>query len=869
MKKKIYILSAIFIHCCATLIAQLPMSSDLQNRLADKRKYSEIMAEVDQYYRSNNFVSNPELYREYKKWKRWAWFAVRHLNEQGEVDYKTEFIHDLSNQISQRLNLTNSNSGFWSFVGPSSTTWAINRGSRGIGRVDRLAFHPTDPLVIIAGTPAGGLWRTNDAASNWFPISGNIPNCGISGIVVGRENPTGNTIYILTGDGDSGVGGFVWSYLYARTSIGVLVTTDAGNTWTKLGNSQTVLNGRTCYQLLQHRSQHNILMAATDNGVYRTTDWGQTWTLAALAGNAVFDLEQHPTNDNIVYAALNNSAWKSTDGGATFTVNPVFTPAANTATRSALAVTNASPNEVYFLQASAGYNRIYLSTNSGDNYSSINTTDLVTGQYGYNCSFAVSHADKNRIVAGGIGISRSSDNGITFPDQTVGIVNNTPPTSRYVHPDIHDLAFNPLNAANGVVYAATDGGVYISLDNGLNWIDRSDGLNCTQYYHMDGFNNSANLLIGGAQDNGTAFTTNGSAMNYCGSGDGFAVDFVCNDNNVFYLIENTSVSRYTRSTATRTTISPGVANDQSFYPNVISHPTNGTIVYAGYDSTMWRSNNQGSSWTNISNNNSGSSNGGAGHTGGFAVSAATPDRIYVTDATTVRRSDNQGTNWTTISGNTGWQTNFGVITDIAARNNNANEVWITVAGSNGANKVFYSDDAGANWFNFTGSLPNIPIYCIAYTDAGDVYIGTELGVFFMDFAMNDWVPYYNGLPRVPVSDLFVNETLSTIQASTFGRGIWQSDLYSDCPEWWLFSGNVSGYRTYQSSNFIETSHQIAGSFGNDIRYRATQKITLKPGFRASQNSYMRAVIGNCGQVIFRNGDSSIQTKKEYLRLNGQ
>ncbi|MGO8055711.1 hypothetical protein, partial [Rhizobium leguminosarum] len=96
---------------------------------------------------------------------------------------------------------------------------------------------------------------------------------------------------------------------------------------------------------------------------------------------------------------------------------------------------------------------------------------------------------------------------------------------------------------------------------------------------------------------------------------------------------------------------------------------------------------------------------------------------------------------------------------------------------------------------------------VEYTNDGDAYIGTDAGVYFMDFAMSDWVFFSNGLPMIPVTEVVVNETNGTIKAATFGRGIWQSDLYSDCGPFLLLSGVSQGTNFYQSGGFIETIQQ--------------------------------------------------------------
>ncbi len=865
----------------STSYSQIPddLPPELVSKITGKKKYAEIMNEVDKYYRSNNYHTNAKLFSQYKKWNRWAWWAVRHLNDLGEVDPKTSLYFEEARKmkatsVANRTEATESNGGTWVPVGPFSTSWGLFRGTRGIGRIDRLVFHPTNSQVILAGSPSGGLWRTNNGGANWFSISSSVPNCGIAGVVFGNNDPTGNTIYILTGDLNNG-GYFLSNFNFDR-NVGVLVTYNGGFTWNKLGNSQAIFGNRTTFKLLQLRNNPNILIAVTSFGAYSSTDSGITWNfIFGITSNGAYDIEQHPTNDAIVYYCDNNSIWKSTDFGASFTNINSFTPATSSATRSQLAVTPANPNEVYYLQCGTSTNTIYKSTNSGDNFSRINSTNLIGGQDWYNYGFAINPVNNNFMVAAGITLSASSNNGSTFPNVTVGGVNLPGPVpNNYLHADVHDLAYNPLN---GLLYAGTDGGVAVSNDNGVNWTDISNGLQCTQYYHMEGFENAQNLYIGGTQDNGTNYTTNGSNMVYAGSGDGFAVDFVNTNNDIFFMVENANVSRYIRSTNSLTQVSSTIPSaNRTFYPDVICHPTNGNIAYIAYANTVWRTTNQGTSWTQVNtiSNNDGGTGFSRTYNGGFAVSAQAPDRIYAASANTVRISNNQGSNWTTISGNTGWSANFGTITDITTRSNNADEVWVTTTGNNGANRIFYSSNAGASWVGYTGSLPNIPVYSISYTSQGDAYIGTELGVYFMDFTMNDWVPFYNGLPIIPVTDLFVNEAIGTVSASTMGRGIWISDLYSDCGPFMLLDGLTQGSNFYQSGGFIETKQQIPGSYGNSVKYRSPTKIIFKagptgsPGFSIGHGAYMHAVIGNCGQGVFNRSDSNVVlSKEEYLKLN--
>jgi len=106
--------------------------------------------------------------------------------------------------------------GNWENIG-------INDNER-VGRVNCIAFHPNNPDIIYAGTPAGGLWKTFNNGAGWFPLTDNLPSLGVSAIVV-IPKPTGDILYIGTGDRDG----------FDSYGVGVLKSTDGGLTWESTG----------------------------------------------------------------------------------------------------------------------------------------------------------------------------------------------------------------------------------------------------------------------------------------------------------------------------------------------------------------------------------------------------------------------------------------------------------------------------------------------------------------------------------------------------------------------------------------------------------------------------------------------------------
>ena len=834
MKKKIILsifFSAVFIYCNA----QLSVSPELKTALQNKTGFKEVMQTVTDYYIQKDYINNPKLFSEFKKWNRWAWYEYRHLDANGNFvnsNQKNEPVLTALNQAkqsNQSANLSESNTGGWVSIGPTNVT-------NGIGRVDRLAFHPTNANIMYAGATAGGLWATADGGISWNALNGYIPQLGVSGIVVDADNP--NTLYVLSGDGDSFING---GFIYQRASIGILKSTDGGNSWTKISNILPAATTFFGFKLIQSQDFHNRFFACTSRGLYRSTDYGQTWSLdVTINDQNVFDIEQVP-NSGFMYASTKDRVYVSSNYGNPFTIVPlaVFSqpPSATFTQRTALAISPIAPNTLYVLFGGSFINGserlLYRSNDNGSTYTLVNNNAPVTS--GYASTMAVNPTNINNVIIGNVTLLTSTDGGATFPN-----------TGNGVHADFHDLAYNPLN---NFLYAGCDGGVYRSCcSNGINWSASYSGLNITQYYHMAGFEGNDNLALAGAQDNGVHLRNGSNTFDFVNGGDGFDAKFLSGNSNIAYYSLNAGVFKYTLSTTvSQLRLSPGTSiNDQNFFfPSIATHPTNNNIIYAGYISGVYRTTNDGINWTNLGQSGSA----GFAAAGGLAVSPDIPDRVYAANGNTLQISNNQGTNWTTISGNPGWPGGAVTITDVQTRNNNANEVWVTF-GRYGMPKVIYSSNAGANWTNFTGSLPDLPVYCIEYTNAGDTYIGTDAGVYFMGYTMSDWVFFSNGLPMIPVTEVVVNETNGSIKAATFGRGIWQSDLYSNCGPFLFLNGVIQGTNFYQSNGFIETTQQIPGSFGNSVKYRSPTKITFKPGFSTKTNSYMHALIGNCGQGVF-------------------
>ncbi|HEX2683611.1 MAG TPA: hypothetical protein VHL77_06750, partial [Ferruginibacter sp.] len=197
------------------------------------------------------------------------------------------------------------------------------------------------------------------------------------------------------------------------------------------------------------------------------------------------------------------------------------------------------------------------------------------------------------------------------------------------------------------------------------------------------------------------------------------------------------------------------------------------------------------------------------------------------------------------------------ITDIAVSSNTSARLWVTVGGFHDSDKVFYSNNFGADWTNLSIGLPNFPVNAVVADDNDNIYVGTDVGVFYRGATDNTWTPFYNRLPRVAVSDLeiFTAFGSSSIYASTYGRGIWISEPFSSCVAELTISSTQTGQKFFQAGNSINSTALIDGGYGTNVFYKAGTEIVLAEGTEVKPGAELRAFIGACNSGIpMRIGD---------------
>lgn len=711
----------------------------------------------------NRFMQNKELSKTkgWKQMRRWESFWEPRVFPEGKFPAPDLLVKEWN-----EMKIKNSGQpdfGSWTFLGPQS----VPGGGGGAGRLNCVHFHPTDTNIIWVGAPAGGLWMTNNGGLTWNTNTDLISSLGVTDIVLDPSNT--NTMYIATGDGDA-----------ADTySAGVLKSTDGGITWSTTGLNWTQNQARRISRLIIDPTNSTILYAATSLGVYKTTDAGISWNLMQ-SGNFK-DMEMKPGDSNTLYAAISTGIYKTFNGGSTWDLLDSLGLPSSGINRIALAVTPANPDYVYALyskSSGSGFHSFWRSVDSGISWTSMATTPNLLGwsstgsdtdgQGWYDLTVAASPTDANTVLVGGVNVWRSNNGGANWSIKA----HWTGSGAAYVHADHHFLSFAPGNGKK--VVSCNDGGFFVSSDTGNVWIDRSSGLHITQNYKIGASDVNPSLVLTGTQDNGTN-RLNGTTWTRVIGGDGMECAIKKGSTSIMYgELYYGNIRKSTNGGSSFSTIvssgGSGVNSSGAWVTPFLLGQQNTSAFYVG-KSQIYKSVNEGTSFTQLGTLP------GSGNVAVLAIAPSDTNIIYVARSSSLYRTIDEGTTWNIINSGLPGLSITGVVphpTDTAI-------LWVTLSGYNSNVKIYKSTNGGQTWSNVSGTnLPNVPANCAVYQNGTNdgIYLGTDLGVFYKDNSLTDWINYNTGMPNVVIGELEIQYSNSTIKAATFGRGLWESPLYT-------------------------------------------------------------------------------------------
>ncbi len=762
--------------------------------------YFALVTEFDQYWEGKTPTKNSG----YKLFKRWQNSVLPYVKTDGYL-YAPGYFMEEYNKFTQQ-NPGENIVGNWDLVGPTIFPQQYySNQCPGMGRISALAFHPTNPDILYAGAPIGGLWKSTNGGNSWSNLNtDNINTMGVSDIAIDYTDP--NIIYFGTGDRDG----------WASWGLGVYKSIDGGLTWTQ---KKVGMGDKIVCKLLMYPDNHNTLIAAANDGIYVTSNGGENWLKVFTTPGPVKDLVFKPGNPYYIYAASGGTIYRSTNYGLVW--NAVQTTEAH---RIVLAVTPADPNKLCaFATKDSKFHRYYHSDNSGESFIETNSTGLsAEGQGGYNLDLAADPNNASILYAGMINVFKSTNGGTSW-----SMIAN----AGQIHADQHVFEFSPQT--DDYLFIGNDGGVYKMWVGGGNHTVTtiSNGLAISQVYRMGTAENNPDLMICGMQDCGS-YVTSSNPWLHRFSGDGMNCAIDPDNASIMYASsQNGHIGRSMDGGNSFSTIAAeganGITQSGSWYSAFVLDQFTSNIMFAGFKD-VWRSNNVNTSspssvsWTNIS----------AGQLSGKVIdvieqSPVDGNRIFVTDegGSRIFKTMNAYSSspvWTEVTKPYNHR-----VTWIEAHPTDPDIVYFTIT------DVIYKHKISTNyWENMTGGLPWVSKLCIVYQKNSNegLYVGTATGVFYKDAEMPDWVVYKSDLPTTNVFELEINYHTDPPQlfAATFGRGIWKTDIYpSPKPDLLVTSG---------SSQVSGTQVQVIVGYQNQSQIAYTDPFHI--GYYLSFNEYI-------------------------------
>ncbi|MEY4903994.1 MAG: hypothetical protein RLZZ292_1809 [Bacteroidota bacterium] len=647
----------------------------------------------------------------------------------------------------------------------------------GTGRVN--VVRRLNSKTYIAGTPQGGIWKTSDGGKNWMPKSDVVAESGVTDIRVHPTSP--NIMFAMMGDRDGA----------HCSSIGVLKSKDAGETWATTGLvlSPTLFDYKfTNSNLGLNQDNPNELVVVIDKKVYYSANGGTKFDVINDNLDDINDIIF--TNNFLIVSNYKGEILKSTDKGKSFEVIYSYADGLSTQDQKYTIRFNEKiiNGIVYFLlpikdggEVLKVHQNQIISANQ-DNFikpTSLNgvISDFDSQGGSYNAVLAVNPKDTNQIVVCDVNGFYSNNHGKQWAKK-LDAYNAKKSGELYIHPDFHFAEFIDKNT----FLIGNDGGISIIsiTDNAFTLEDITGNLLCSQIYYCaiapeEGLDN----VLMGLQDNGSfskAPSVKGGAWVDVQTGDGMGQ--AINYNNPLIRYTQSYEGSLTKSeTAFAEDCSSGTElitskKDNPFFTKLAMHNTNPDVLFSSYDNTLYSTNAEKFDYVDK----------------GMFVGAVSSIELY-NDRLVIVGDDGQkicnykGTSFTNIADLTkpeGITANFN---SVCLTTNVEKVVYAAVSGYLAKDKVYKSSDNGKSWDNITYDLPNVAVIKIINLTArlgqyDEVLMAaTNAGVYVKKGSTStSWEQYGAALPFVQVNDLVINYVSGKIYAATYGRGLWEAEL---------------------------------------------------------------------------------------------
>jgi len=663
----------------------------------------------------------------------------------------------------------------WASIGPRTLTHGLGGLPTGsVGRMDFIAFHPSNPSIMYASAPTGGLWKTTNAGNSWTPLTDKLPSLRAAAVAVDPQNP--QIVCFATG-----------SSLY-KGGIGFYKSIDGGANWHHFATKQ-VAEGACKLEIRYPTTGQVMIYAGTNRGVLRYTSSNPTATSSTpsewvqIKTGPIVDMAVSPTDNSLVYASVLKDGLYRTRSGATATGNSNWTKLTNGLPNITLgsqrlvfdifqddpatlhaAISNPFPFDLILSAITLG---IYTSIDEGDSWSLVFTT-LLGGLYN---PFIRTHPHVTNLVYFG---------GVKLYKKALGW-NDSPVLITGIHDDMKTMEYDPTNPS--AYYILNDGGIFRCTQGAIdNCTPKNYDLRTTMFYDFDASRTNSNLMIGGTQDNGTILYQGNPDWKIIKGGDGLFSLIAPTNNQVMYaqhqFLRDTArsdqgVNSWFNTWQSRSNGLPQ-GNEWGWGNAYITVHPNSADYLLSQGKEVYATTNGGVKWTPRGPKGS--------NVKGNVTRVVIQPNTFTWIAGTIK-----GQIWYTSTGGSPWYLLFDhpdevPVTSLAFAPTDYKVLYVTFNGGSAYMRIWrlvMNPGPPETWspYNITDNFPTNrhPVVIAGDGHSADkAYIGTESGVFRgVDTGGTwNWQPYSKGLPLADIRDLLVDPSSKELRAATYGRGAW-------------------------------------------------------------------------------------------------
>jgi photosystem II stability/assembly factor-like uncharacterized protein len=653
----------------------------------------------------------------------------------------------------------------------------------GLGDTDRIGRILIDPddsdRIFVASlgklyTPGGqrGIFRSSDGGRTWQQVLAGSDWVGVIDMVF--KPGDANTIYAASWDRKRRP----WDFTEGGKGSGVYKSTDGGDSWTRLEGGLPSNEHVGRIGLAVSAASPDTLYASIDNQQPLPED---QWDL----GDRPLNAKRLRSMSKEEFLAQDKDEIERFIRSSDFDVNVDADKLIEWVKSGEVSIKDIvdqldDANANLFNADIVGL-QVWRSDDGGGNWSITHEGPLDQVVYSYGYYFGeirVSPRNADQVYVLGVPVIKSDDGGRTWSSVQ----------GRDVHVDHQSMWINPDYPDHMMI--GNDGGADVSYDGGHTWV-KIDAQPLGQFYTVNVDMAEPYNVYGGLQDNGTIKCPSdnrwqtGANCRRINGGDGMYVAVDPRDNKTTYT--GSQFGYYVRLGGEgREEVRPRNAFGKpalryNWNTPVILSPHNADVVYFGAN-RLYRSMDQGETWTAISEDLSRSKNRGDVPFGTLTTLSESTLQFGLIWAGT-----DDGQVWVTQSGGVAWK-------DVAAKLPKDRWVSRVEASSHALQRAYVSlngyrdddiraylyrtDDLGASFRDISKGLPDEAVNVIREDPLVEdvLYVGTDRGVYVSLDRGDSWSALQGGLPNVPVHDLVVHPRERELVAGTHGRSIWIVDV---------------------------------------------------------------------------------------------